>query len=281
MVGRMRTFPAEFAELLTPRGRRILGGRDAAVREAREVPGQRFFWLPDVIDRRKARAGLALLERALPGTLSRMEMPIPPESILHMTENYAELLPKTVRVQTALLGSRRSRSWRAAEEVGLTAMLRSESFGAFAAAVCGRPLRRRWGIQVLAYGPGDYSGPHTDHHPEDAEAADGYLDMHISLATPAVAHQWLVYARGGHFSHLQGVHSLGGVTAYRLPFWHYTTPLVARPGQEDRARRWVLLGTFLYAPPTAGPKGRIRPPEAAPSRAPAWPSCRGRDAWSR
>jgi hypothetical protein len=32
------------------------------------------------------------------------------------------------------------------------------------------------------------------------------------------------------------------VTAYRLPFWHYTTPLVGAP----KAARWVLLGTFLF-----------------------------------
>ncbi len=38
---------------------------------------------------------------------------------------------------------------------------------------------------------------------------------------------------------------MGGVTCYRLPFWHYTTPMVAKRGREEQARRWVLLGTFL------------------------------------
>lgn len=270
----MRTFPREFAELLTRRGRRILEGREPEVCGALRQPGQRFLALTEVVEVRKAAACRALLESALRGTLQLMEEPIPPESILGMTENYAELLPKAVRVQTALLESRRSRSWRAAEEVGLVAMLRSESFAAFAAAVSGRALRRRWGIQVLCYGPGDYTGPHNDHHPEDPEAVEGYVDMHVTLATPAVEHQWLVYARGGHFSHIESVNTLGGVTVYRLPFWHYTTPLVARPGAQAEARRWVLLGTFLYAPerrrrgsavepapassshPTPGPAGR-------------------------
>jgi len=41
------------------------------------------------------------------------------------------------------------------------------------------------------------------------------------------------------------------VSAYRLPFWHYVTPLVAAPGRAREARRWVLLGTFLYAAPRA------------------------------
>jgi hypothetical protein len=144
-------------------------------------------------------------------------------------------------------------------------MLRSESFGAFAAAVSGRALRRRWGIQVLCYGPGDYSGPHNDHHPEDPDARDGYVDMHVTLATPGVAHQWLVYAKGGHFSEISSVNTLGGVTVYRLPFWHYTTPLVARPGAEDSARRWVLLGTFLDAPRAHRSGSVLEPPATVDS----------------
>jgi hypothetical protein len=35
----------------------------------------------------------------------------------------------------------------------------------------------------------------------------------------------------------------GMLTAYRLPFWHYTTPLEGQPA----ARRWVVLGTFIDA----------------------------------
>ena len=57
-----------------------------------------------------------------------------------------------------------------------------------------------------------------------------------------MAHQWLVYSRAGHFSEIVSVAARATVTAYRLPFWHYTTPLVGGP----KAARWVLLGTFLY-----------------------------------
>jgi len=137
----VKAFPSEFAELLTPKGRRILAGKDAETRGALLRPGQRFVSLRGVVDVRKASACRQVLESALRDTLTEMEDAIPPESILGMTENYAELLPKTVRVRTALLESRRSRSWRVAEEVGLTAMLRSESFAAFAAVVSGRALR--------------------------------------------------------------------------------------------------------------------------------------------
>ena len=53
--------------------------------------------------------------------------------------------------------------------------------------------------------------------------------------------QLLVYAPYAHFSEVQPVARSGLVTAYRLPFWHYTTPLLGGPG----SRRWLLLGTFV------------------------------------
>ena len=82
----------------------------------------------------------------------------------------------------------------------------------------------------------------TGHHPENPAARQGYIDLHLSLCTPGVAHQWLVYSRAGHFSEIVPVGAPATVTAYRLPFWHYTTPLVG----AAKAARWVLLGTFLY-----------------------------------
>jgi hypothetical protein len=242
----MRRFPTEFAELLSPKGRRILEGRDALCGGLR-VGRDPFLAISGVIGAREARSCQRLLEATLGGTLLRMEDPIPEGALSSMTEDYTEVLPKTVRVSTALLGSRRSRAWIAAQRAGLVGMLRSETFRAFASQLAGRPLRRGWGIQVLRYGPGDYAGPHNDHHPEEPAARGGYLDVHFSFSADAVAHQWLVYERAGHLSEITSVATLGGLTAYRLPFWHYTTPLVARRGREADARRWVMLGTFLFA----------------------------------
>lgn len=264
----MKPFPAEFADLLTPKGRRILEGKDPEVSGVLLDPERRFVALQGVIDVRKATACRDALDAALRGTLAPMEDPIPEDSISGMTMNYMELLPKTVRVSTALLENRRSRSYRAAEEVGLIAMMRSDSYAGFAAAVSGRALRRRWGIQVLCYGPGDYSGPHNDHHPEEPEARDGYVDMHVSLTMPGVDHQYLVYAKDGHFSELTRVSTVGGITVYRLPFWHYTTPVVAKPGAEEEARRWVLLGTFLDAAPGARAASTVYPARVPEARLP-------------
>ena len=166
-----------------------------------------------------------------------------------MRRDYGELLPKTSRARTIFFDSRREPGVKMAERIGLARMMRSESFRAFAEQLAGRKLRSGWGLQVLRYGPGDYAGPHNDHHPENADALKGYIDLHLSLCTPGVEHQWLVYSRAGHFSEIVSVASPATVTAYRLPFWHYTTPLVGRPS----AARWVLLGTFLFAP-SSGPK---------------------------
>ena len=242
----MQCFPNEFSELLSRRGRRVLAGADPVLCGALADPRRRFVAAGGLVDARQAAAARRLLDRAMLPHLSVMADPVPPETIWGMTRDYDEWLPKAMRVRTAYLEQRRGAAWRAADACGLVTMLNSESFRAFAAALAGRPLRRRHGMQVLCYGPGDYVGPHNDHHPEQPAAARGYLDVHLTLASPQVEHQFLVWARAGHFTEITSVATAGGITAYRLPFWHYTTPLVAKPGHAAAARRWVLLGTFLY-----------------------------------
>jgi hypothetical protein len=238
--------PADFADLLSAKGRAVLAGRSPSLAGPLADPKCRFVAPIGLIDRRKAAALRDLLDRKLRPYLSPMSQPIPPETIWEMTANYAEWLPKTMRVNTAYLERRQGRAWQAANAMGLVAMLRSPAMKELASALAGRPLRPRWGIQVLCYQPGDYFGPHNDHHPEEPAARKGYIDIHVSLPTPAVASQWLVYAERGHFTRMADVARLGTVSAYRLPFWHYTTPLQAKPGREAAARRWVLLATFLF-----------------------------------
>lgn len=245
----MDSFPAEFEDLLTAAGRRLLAGNSPLCGALAE-PRRRFLAETGLVSERAARAAAQLLDHALYDLLEPLEQPIPPETIWKMTKNYGELLPKTARVRTAYLERRRERACRRAEEIGLVGMLRSQSFLAFAVALAGRALRPRWGIQLLCYGPGDYAGPHNDHHPEEPAAQRGYLDLHVSLSGRGVAQQWLVYAVQGHFSRIVDVATAGGITAYRLPLWHYTTPLVAKArAHPAAARRWLLLGTFLYRHP--------------------------------
>ena len=232
--------PTEFEDLLSRAGRRVLAGTHALCGVLAD-PKRRFLAADDLIDRAQAARLRRALERALTPTLEPLIRPIPPETIWDMRRDYGELLPKTTRARTIFFESRREPGVKAAERIGLSRMMRSQSFRAFAEALAGRRLRPGWGLQVLRYGPGDYAGPHNDHHPEDAAARRGYVDLHLSLSAPG-AQQSLVYARAGHFSEIVSLAGPATITAYRLPFWHYTTPLVGGP----KAARWVLLGTFLY-----------------------------------
>jgi hypothetical protein len=242
----MPPIPIEFEELLTPAGRRVLAGKATGVSSALADPRCRFIALDGLIKKSAADALRKRLEREMLPLLSPMAMPIPPETIWEMEKNYEEWLPKTVRVKTATLENRRATAYRRAEEIGLIALLKSPSFVGFAEAIAGRALDPKGGQQLLCYGPGDYAGPHNYHHPEEKGYEKGYLDIHLSLSSPAVAHQYLVYAKSGHFTEMVPVSGLGTITVYRLPFWHYTTPLMPRPGREKDARRWVLLGTFGF-----------------------------------
>jgi hypothetical protein len=231
----MRAFPPEFADLLTPTARR-----------RRPRAADPFLFAGDLIDAKTAAGAFALLERQFGPVVRRMERAIPPETIAGQTRNYQERLPKTVRVSAADIDGR-TKAARIADAVGLTAMLRSASFLEFATALAGRPLDPAFGRQVLRYGPGDYSGPHTDHHPEEPRAKAGYFDLHLGFAGGGATRQLLVYARDGHLTQTVDVAVPAGISAYRLPFWHYTTPL---EGRGPKAARWLVLGTFLYAAPS-------------------------------
>jgi hypothetical protein len=238
---RSNGIPVEFEDLLSRAGKRVLAGTHPLC-GALANPRTRFLCSEDLLDRTKAARVRRALETELQDVLEPIEKPIPPDTIFEMKQDYAELLPKSSRARTIYFESRREPGVKAAERLGLARMMRSQSFRAFAEALAGRKLKSGWGLQVLRYGPGDYAGPHNDHHPENEAAKGGYIDLHLSLCTPGVEHQWLVYSRAGHFSEIVSVAQPATVTAYRLPFWHYTTPLVGTP----KAGRWVLLGTFLY-----------------------------------
>lgn len=226
--------------MLSPRGRRVLAGKDA--RACGVLERSAFFNAPDLMDPACARAAPKILDKAFSGRMSEMiaAAPNPVSSILSGIEK----LPKTVRVLTT--DNDKPETLEVAKECGLYAMLHSPAYHDFVQALAGRPLGEPQGLQVLCYRPGDYAGPHTDHHPEHPAMSDGYIDAHLTFCTPGVEHQYLVYAAEGHFDQMQSIASTGAVTAYKLPFWHYTTPLVTR---SKATRRWLVLGTFFFLNP--------------------------------
>ena len=245
----MDRFPNEFEDLLNRRGKRLIA--DAPQLEmliARRQPPIVFF--EDVIDRGVAKECIRLLDESMYPRLRRMHTPIPREALTRMKRNYTDRLPKTVRVKTAMFNAGRSKQLKIAEEIGLSAMLSSGSFRRMAQAATRSPLRADWwGRQVICYEPGDYSGPHNDHHPEEPATRNGFVDIHVMFANEGVAHQMLIYEQRRFLSVAHEVTRSPSIAIYRLPFWHYTTPLLARPGHEATARRWLLLGTFDYDPP--------------------------------
>jgi hypothetical protein len=252
----MEAFPKDFAAMLSPKGRRILErgyGNRESVFGGDETP---IALLPGMLDAKQAGAGARLLDRALIDHVKRVSVPVPPETITEMTENYGELLPKSLSFSTVYFGSKTSKAWQAAEAVGLMAMMRSEAVMRFAEAVTGLTLKSDRGAQVILYRPGDYAGPHNDHHPESAAERDGFVDLHISLTTPEVASQYLVCEDKGHLSKMYPCALNGSVAVYKLPFWHYTTPLQAKRGKAADARRWLLLRSFEIARPGLNRRGR-------------------------
>lgn len=243
-------FPKEFADLLNARGRKLLDGGGGGLDAFRRRGATPIALLEKVIDDDVARRCIATLDRGMYRALKRMYTPIPREALTKMRHNFRESLEKTVRVRTATFNSRSSQALDAAESIGLGQMMHSQSFRRFAEVVVGAPLRRDyWCRQVICYEHGDYSGPHNDHHPEQKTLRNGFVDLHVMFSNEAVASQMLVYEERGYLSASHEVAGRSGIAVYRLPFWHYTTPLVGRRGREGEARRWLLLGSFDFDPP--------------------------------
>ena len=245
----MDRFPAEFDELLNRRGRRLLAEPPQleSLIARRQTP---ILFFDNVIDPGVAAECIRLLDAAMYPRLRRMHVPIPREALTGMKRNYTEELPKTARVKTSTFNSSRSRVLDAAREIGLEQMMMSQSFLRVAQSVTEATLRSdNWARQIICYEAGDYSGPHNDHHPEKAEIRNGFLDFHVMFSNPSVEHQMLVYEQRGYLSVSREVTQAPAIAIYRLPFWHYTTPLLARKGREKKARRWLLLGSFDYDPP--------------------------------
>lgn len=236
----MKAFPHEFEALLSKTGQRILRGKHAA---CGVLSREQFFSATGLLDDRQVRSAAALMKRMFADVLMRNEKRAPAPDKATISNH--DLLPKIARgwmVPTA--GPGQAIALERATELGLVQMLQSPSYQRFCEALAGRRVEGPITLQVMCSERGDYSGPHTDHHPAEPRMVRGYVDVHLTFCDPGVQQQFIVYAQGGHLNVMSSVAANGTVTAYRLPLWHYTTPLQTR-GQ--RARRWVTMGTFVFA----------------------------------
>lgn len=238
----MHPFPHEFEALLSRAGRKVLAGTHAATGA---LLREGFFAAPGLLEPKLLAGCRKLLARTFEDTLVEISRPLPPPT--GSSQSYEDTLPKVGRMLSVPLnGLERYVMQRVAKEIGLLQMLESESFRRFSEVLAGVPLGPLAAAQVLCNRRGDYAGPHTDNHPNEPGAQHGYVDVHFTFVTPGVKEQFIVYQRDGHLSAMAPIAVDGTVTAYRLPLWHYTTPLQTRSAAD---RRWLVLGSFHFAPP--------------------------------
>lgn len=236
----MTQFPHEFEDLLSPAGREVLEGRHSAVGA---LSREGFLAQHGLLNPAMLAGCRELLAQAFTQMLIETSRPLPPAN--SSKESFEDTLPKVGRLLSIPMGDfSRARVISAATHIGLLQMLESKSFHRFCEQLSGRRLGELMEGQVLANRPGDYAGPHTDHHPDEPLTRNGYVDVHLTFCSPGVEQQFIVYQRDGHLSAMAPIAIDGTVTAYHLPLWHYTTPLQTRAPED---RRWLVLGTFPFA----------------------------------
>jgi len=235
----MRAFPREFSALVKPK---VWSERESVVPIAGDK--DRLRWFPLALRPLAAVPALALLERHMTPHLRSVRSPIDPVTITGMKKNYSEALPKTLHNSSVSLNTPRSAATMVARRIGLYAMLTSTSLHEFATTVSGFTLHGDPALQLIRYRSGDYVGPHNDHHPENSNLRDGYVDLQITLTTTGVARQYLLCEEDGYLNRFYNIGIPSGLSVSMLPFWHQVTPLEIKPGRAADAHRWLLLASF-------------------------------------
>jgi hypothetical protein len=239
----MEKFPSEFSQLTRPSLWACRGTITPII-----ATESRVRWFPLALRPAQAASALTIIERRMAQFLRPVHPPLNPSTIAGMKENYAETLPKTLRNSTIDLNSTRSAAYAEARRIGLIDLLGSASLSEFAALVTGLKLKPDPAMQLIRYRHGDFVGPHNDHHPEEPNLRDGYVDLQITLCSSGVERQYLLHESGGYFNKLCNVGLASGIAVSLLPVWHQVTPLETKPGRERDAHRWLLLASFEIAP---------------------------------
>lgn len=241
-----KVFPNEFSDLLNRKGLQILTGKDSSFCD------KKIAIVSNIIRDSYVTAILNRLQQQLFPVLRNYHSPIPPDLISKMKKNYSETLGKSMRMRSAELNSKNAIAYKIAAATGLTDMLSSESYKKMGEALLKEKFGSSMGKQVICYQDRDYVSPHNDHHPEQENLRNGYFDIQLMLSNKYVKHQWLVYEKKGFLNSMADISTPSGIAVYRLPFWHYTTPLIGSAGKESDARRWLLLHSFEFATAQAG-----------------------------
>jgi len=254
----VKRFPHELEAMLSTRGRRVQAGKDRALNGGLGREGVLFA--SGLFDAKLSRQVPALLDRTFAGLLEEFADPAPPAAYASLF-NSQERLPRVGRGRSLEFGPLvESRGSVRAAEIGLTQLLASEGFRRFAEVLAGASLTGPSSMKALLQRAGDYSGPSTGHLPEEANARGGFVALELSFGTEGITRQFSVHERDGHLNAIHRVDVHGGLTAWRLPRWHYTTPLEVK---RAAARRWNLSHTYYYvraerAETPDAPSGELR-----------------------
>lgn len=235
-----KVFPKEFSDLLNRKGLQILS------RKTNIYNDNRIAVVPDIIKPEYVSIILQQLETLFP-VLKNYHTPLPDDIIKKMKKNYSEKLGKSMKIKSSELNSRNSKVYRIATEIGLLEMLSSQSYKTIGEALLDAKFGCSIGKQIICYQSGDYVSPHNDHHPENENIKNGYYDIQLMFCNRQVKHQWLVYENKGFLNKMADITSSSGIAVYRLPFWHYTTPLIGKSQKENEAKRWLLLHSFEFS----------------------------------
>lgn len=204
----------------------------------------RLLFFPDAGNRTRADEIISVFNELLLPHIRRIDIPIPKDAIKNLRRNYTEKLGKVILNGSLMLNNSRSGGYNAARQIGLVEFLQSSNLKQWAERITGFSLYARPSMQVLCYEPGDYVSPHNDHHPEQEHLKDGYIDIHFMFSNSAVESQFLYYEKDYHMNQGVPISLPCSIAVYYLPFWHYTTPMTARQGQEKEAMRWVVLASY-------------------------------------
>jgi len=257
MSKQVSPWPDEFSDLLDEPGRRLLEAPPALPQfemDNRQTP---YVALPGLMRPAAAEAGLERLESRWPiMQRHREENPLRPEDQARADLDYASCPyhSRLYHIYCPVSAEEGDADFSGFFlDSGLLRMCRSGSMRRFAEAISGYRLtqNQRSGVLVICFGAYDYLSAHNDvKWPQQAgwvsEAESvAYLDLHLSFCTSAVEQQYLLVQNGAFLNTmLGGKPANGGISLYRLPFWHQNTPLIPAPGRESEARRWLVMVNY-------------------------------------
>ncbi|MFT3838387.1 MAG: hypothetical protein QM723_15490 [Myxococcaceae bacterium] len=234
----MKKFPGELEELLSPKGRRVLAGKERSLTEA--LNEDRSLVTGGLLHPKRSREVHALLQKTFADVVAPVSAPVPP-ALTATTQGGNERLPMVARAAMVELSAVAER----ARSCGLTALLESKSCLAFCERLAGETLRPDPFDELWLQRPFDYRGPRSGHRRGEMRINYRAFELELNFDAPGIGRQLMVHTVRGHLDKVEAVAPSGAVIARVLPIWHYTTPMETK---SPKASRWTLRRTFRPSP---------------------------------